>query len=163
MEPSTERFNLGLWLLDRNVAEGRGERPAVRYRSRTYSYADMVELSDRCGNALLELGADIEDRILLVLPDCPEFVASWFACLKIGAVFAMANTIHPAEDYAYYLDYSRAPVAVVHETVLDRILDVLPGARYLKSLLVVGENRSIPEATPVEGNVSAVCTGARDA
>src|SRR5436309_7890408 len=137
MEPSTERFNLGLWLLDRNVAEGRGERPAVRYRSRTYSYADMVELSDRCGNALLELGADIEDRILLVLPDCPEFVASWFACLKIGAVFAMANTIHPAEDYAYYLGYTKAPVAIVHEAVVERMAGVLEDAKHLKALLVV--------------------------
>ena len=74
----------------------------------------------------------------------------------------MANSIHPAEDYAYYLDYSRAPVAVVHETVLERILDVLPSARYLKSLLAVRDGGSVPEAPAAAGNVSAVCTGARD-
>jgi benzoate-CoA ligase len=137
--PDTELFNLAAWLLDRHVREGRGDRPALRYGDRLYPYAELAELQDRCGNALLELGAGIEDRVLIVLPDGPEFVAAWFATLKIGAVFAMANTIHPAEDYAYYLDYTRAPVAVVHASVRDRFLEGAAGARYLRSVLMVEE------------------------
>src|SRR5207247_11042291 len=114
--------------------------PAVRYGDRVYSYAEILDLADRCGNALRELGTEAESRVLIVLPDGPEFVAAWLATLKVGGVFAMANTIHPAEDYAYYLDYTRGPVAVVHESVLDRVRSVLPGARYLRSLLVVTDD-----------------------
>ena len=138
-----ELFNLADWLLDRNLKEGRGDRPALRYEDRVFSYAELAALQNRCGNALLELGAGAESRVLIVLPDGPEFAAAWFATLKIGAVFAMANTIHPAEDYAYYLDYTRAPVAVVHASVLDRVLEGAAGARYLRALLVVeGEGAS---------------------
>src|SRR5215510_2529746 len=137
----TERFNLAEWLLDRNVREGRGDRPALRYEDLVYSYAELLDLENRCGNALRELGTGTENRVLIVLPDCPEFAAAWFATLKIGAVFAMANTIHPAEDYAYYLDYTRAPVAVVHASVLGRFEEVLAGRPYLRSLLVVREER----------------------
>jgi benzoate-CoA ligase len=140
MGDSGETFNLGTWLLDRQIQEGRGNRPAVRYRDRVYSYAEVVDLSNRCGNALLELGVLPESRVLLILPDCPEFVASWFGALKVGAVFAMANTIHPADDYAYYLDYTKAPVAVVHESVFERILEVLPATRHLRSILVVRDD-----------------------
>jgi benzoate-CoA ligase family protein len=138
-ETGEETFNLAEWLLDRNVTEGRGDRPALRYRDAVYSYAELLDQANRCANALLELGAAPERRVLLVLPDGPEFVAAWLGTLKAGSVFAMANTIHPAEDYAYYLAYTRAPVAVVHESVLDRILEVLPGARHLRSLLVVSD------------------------
>lgn len=134
---TSERFNLGLWLLDRNVDERRGDRPAVRFEDRVYTYAEIVEQSNRCANALLELGGEIEKRVLIVLPDGPEFVQVWFGILKIGAVFAMANTIHPADDYEYYLDYTRAPVAVVHDSVLPRILEVAPRTKYLRSILVV--------------------------
>jgi benzoate-CoA ligase family protein len=140
MPEGAERFNLGEWLLDRNVREGRGDRPAIRCDERVLSYAEVADLSNRCGRALLELGAGIEDRVLIVLPDTPEFAAAWFGTLKIGAVFAMANTIHPAEDYAYYLDYTRAPVAVVHESVLGRFEEVLAGRPHLRSLLVVKED-----------------------
>jgi acyl-coenzyme A synthetase/AMP-(fatty) acid ligase len=51
-----ERFNLAEWLLDRNVREGRGDRPAVRSGDQVYSYAEIAELQNRCGNALRELG-----------------------------------------------------------------------------------------------------------
>lgn len=155
----TDRFNLADWLLDRNVREGRGDRPALRYEERIYSYAELVELQDRCGNALRELGAGIENRVLLVLPDGPEFVAAWFASLKIGAVFAMANTIHPAEDYAYYLDYTRAPVAVVHASVLDRVLEAASGARHLRALLVVEEASATAAAGSLEGRAARTAAG----
>ena len=54
----------------------------------------------------------------MVLPDCPEFVWTWFGAARIGAVITMVNPFLPAADYEYYLDYTRAPVAVVHCSVL---------------------------------------------
>ena len=131
-----DRFNLARYLLDARVEEGRGDFPAVHAAGRSFTYREVQALSNRAGNALRELGVAPEDRVLIVLPDGIEFVATWFGALKIGGVFAMANTIHPAEDYAYYLEYTRAPVAVVSEEVLSRFEAILPGARHLKRLLV---------------------------
>ena len=138
-----ERFNLADYLLRHNLEERPG-KIAVICGDRRYSYAEVDRLARRTGQVLRSLGAGMEDRVLLILPDGIEFVASWLGTLKIGAVFAMANTIHTPEDYLYYLDYTRAPVAVVHDAVLERIEPVLPSARYLKSLLVVGETRRHP-------------------
>lgn len=141
-------FNLGTWLLDRNVDEGRGDRPAVRCGSRIHTYAEMRDMTHRCGNALRELGAGIEQRVLMILPDGPEFVAAWCATLEIGAVFAMANTIHTADEYAYYLEYTRAPVVVAHASVMDRLGPALATARYVKGLLLVGATADGPADGP---------------
>lgn len=149
-----ERFNLARYLLDDRIAEGRGDAPAVHAGGGTYTYREVLALACRAGNALRELGAGPEDRVLLVLPDGIEFVAAWFGALKIGGVFAMANTIHPPDDYAYYLEYSRAPVAVVAEEVLPKIEQVLPSARHLKRILVV-------EDPPGSGRVTRHPTFAR--
>ena len=54
----------------------------------------------------------------MVLPDCPEFVWTWFGAARIGAVITMVNPLLPAADYEYYLDYTRARVAVVHQSLL---------------------------------------------
>ncbi len=135
---SPRAFNLAEYLLDRNVAEGRGGKTCLHYESNRYTYAQLLELSNRTANALKELGVGPEDRVLLVLPDSPEFAATWFGALKAGAVFAMANTLHPAEDYLYYLDYTKAPVAVVHASILDKFGPAAAEAKHLKAVLVVG-------------------------
>ena len=57
---------------------------------------------NRFGNALRRLGVEVEDRVLLVLPDRPEFAFAWFGAAKAGAVIAMVNPIVPADDFAHY-------------------------------------------------------------
>ena len=134
-----ERFNIADYFLDHNLREGRGNKIAVYYKDDTYTYAQVHEMSCRAGNMLSGLGIGMEDRVLMVLPDCIEFVAVWFGILKIGAVVTMVNTILPAADYEYYLNYTRAKVAVVHESVLARLEEVRDRAPHLKTLIVVGQ------------------------
>src|ERR1700704_6864894 len=96
-------------------------------------------MSNRVGNALRELGLEQEDRVLIVLPDSPEFVWTWFGAARIGAVITMVNPLLPAEDYKYYLNYTRARVAVIHESLLKTFDEATAEAPYLRVVLVVGE------------------------
>jgi len=95
--------------------------------------------SNRFASALRGLGLEVEDRVLLVLPDRPEFAFAWFGAAKAGAVIAMVNPILPAEDLAYYFEYSRARAAVVDASTLDRIGPLRAGFRHLRHLIVVGD------------------------
>jgi benzoate-CoA ligase len=82
--------------------------------------------------------------VLLVLPDCPEFVWTWFGAARIGAVITMVNPLLPVADYEYYLDYTRAKVAIVHHSLLDTFTQAAAGARYLRGVLVVGDVAEMP-------------------
>src|SRR5262245_3026417 len=99
-----ERFNMAEYFLDRNLAAGRGDKVCLRFGDERWTYAEVVKHSNRAGRLLRELGAGVEDRVLIALPDCPQFVACWFGAAKIGSVIAMVNPLLPAEDYDYYLD-----------------------------------------------------------
>lgn len=132
-----EKFNMAEYFLDHNLAEGRGEKTAVYYRDERYTYNEVRQMANRCGNALRALGVEMEDRVLLVLPDSIEFVASWFAVAKIGAVIAMVNTILPTSEYEYYLEYTRAKVAIVHKDVMERFSPAVSNSRFLRHVLVV--------------------------
>ena len=133
-----ERFNMADYFLYHNVEEGRDNKVCLYFEEQTFTYGDTVRMSNRVGNALRELGADIEDRILIVLPDCPEFVWTWFGAARIGAVITMVNPLLPAEDYRYYLEYTRARIAVVHESLLEVFTEAAADATYLRAVLVVG-------------------------
>jgi len=140
MTPSfPERFNLADYFLYHNLEEGRENKVCLYFEDQKWTYGDTARLSNRAGNALRELGVEIEDRVLMVLPDCPEFVWTWFGAARIGAVITMVNPLLPAADYEYYLDYTRARVAVVHESVLPAFAEAVKGARYLRGVLVVGQ------------------------
>ncbi len=127
-------FNVTSYFLDRHVEEGRGARTALVTDAGPWSYERLAELTNRVGNVLRELGVQPEQRILLALADGPEFVASWYAALKIGAVTTEAYTFLQSKDYAYYLEYTRAAVAVVDGNTLERFREVGGAAQ----LLVVG-------------------------
>jgi acyl-coenzyme A synthetase/AMP-(fatty) acid ligase len=103
-----ERFNMGWYFLDRNLEEGRGDKTCLYWRDESYTYAQVQAQSNRFGNALRRLGVDVEDRILIILPDRPEFAFTWFGAAKVGAVIAMVNPILPADDFVHYFEYSRA-------------------------------------------------------
>ena len=134
-----ERFNMADYFLYHNVDEGRENKVCLYFEDRTWTYGAVVKLSNKTGNVFRELGVDIEDRILMVLPDCPEFVWTWFGAARVGAVITMVNPLLPAADYAYYLDYTRARAAIVHHSILSTFAEAVKDARHLKVVLIVGD------------------------
>ena len=150
-------FNLASWFLDRNIDEGRGDRVAL-HGDATVPYGELAALQNRAGNVLLELGVRPEDRVLLALSDGPEFVACWYAALKVGAVVSEAYTFLPAKDYAYYLRYSRARVVIVDGTTLAHVREAVRGLAPAPSILVVGT-----EAGPGETSFEDAAAAASDA
>ena len=161
-----ERFNMADYFLYHNVEEGREGKVCLYYEDERYTYADAARLSNRAGNALREAGLEVEDRVLLALPDCPEFAWAWFGAARVGGVITMVNPLLPADDYRYYLDYTRARVAVVHESLLENFSAAARGARYLKNVLVVGRERgdflSYAEATAAQGDECEPADTSRD-
>lgn len=134
-----ERFNMAWYFLDRNIEAGRGDKVCLYWRDQEYSYRDVQAHANRFANALRALGVGIEARVLLILPDRPEFAFAWFGAAKAGAVIAMLNPALPAEDYAHYFEYTRAKLAVVDEKTLDRLDPLRESFRHLENLVVVGQ------------------------
>ena len=98
------------YFLYHNLEAGPGAQGLSLFQRSDLTYGETARLSNRTGNVLRELGVELEDRVLIVLPDCPEFVWSWFAAARIGAVIAMVNPLLPVADYKYYLRlHPRAP------------------------------------------------------
>jgi benzoate-CoA ligase family protein len=104
------------------------------------TYRQVLERVNRVGNALRDaLDVRLEERVLLLLLDCPEFVYCFFGAMKIGAVPIPTNTLFTPADYEYLLNDSRARVVVISEALLPR-LQAIPRERlrYLREVVVVG-------------------------
>ena len=133
------QFNAARFFVDRHVEEGRRGKVAFHYEDTALTYAQLQELANRTGNALLELGVQREQRVLCLLLDSPEFLAVFWGAIKIGAIPIPINTMMRSQDYLYFLDDSRAPVAVISEPLLAEAAPVLAQARHLKHVVVAGK------------------------
>jgi benzoate-CoA ligase family protein len=133
-----ERLNIADWLLDARVREGRGDRPALLTDRGTFTYRDVQGLANRFGHLLREAGVEPEQRVIIALPDGPEFVAALFGTLKIGAVVVMVNPQLNADAISYFYAYTRATVALVHRDTAEPFQQARAAAgEHLKEVIVV--------------------------
>jgi benzoate-CoA ligase len=120
-EELPEVFNFAAALLDRHLAEGRGSRVALLGPAGTLTYTELVRLANQAGNALRALGMEQENRVLLLLRDSPEFIATYLGAMKIGAVPIALNTFAHPSEYEFYVRHSRAKVIVGEAEFLEPI------------------------------------------
>ena len=140
-------FNMVAPLLDRHVAEGRADRPALRLDSGVVTYRELRELANRAGNALRAAGVEPEQRVALLLPDGAEFVATFLGALKVGAVPVPLSTLAPPNELAYFLTDSRARALVTTPRLGEPLLGQAdPSFPLLKAVFLVAD-----DATSVDG------------
>jgi len=151
-----DAFNVATYFVDRNVLEGRGEKTAIECGDERVTYRQLLERTNRVGNALRKLGVRLEERVVLLLLDTPEFLYSFFGTIKIGAVAVPANTLLKPYEYEYLLNDARARVVLVSEALLPQLQSIqLKRLQYLREIVVVGgSNRQHPCLSELMGTAS---------
>jgi len=144
-----DTFNLVAWLLDRHVAEGRGDRLAVVCGDEELTYAELQERANRVGNVLRDLGLRRDERVMVVALDGPGLLDAFFGAMKVGAVPILTNTLLKPADYKYMLNDSRATVLVISEQLLPSFETIpRPELPHLRQVLILGEARLGMESLP---------------
>ncbi|MEJ2153350.1 MAG: AMP-binding protein, partial [Gemmatimonadota bacterium] len=156
-------LNIAEYFLDARVTEGLGDRRAVLTDDARYTYAEIQALANKFGNLLRQAGVEPEQRVIIGLPDGVEFVAALFGILKIGAVVVMVNPDLQPEAIKYFLNYTRARLAIVHEDAHPRFASAAQTAPHLDTMLVVGRPDfadQLKGALPILENFSTHCDDA---
>ena len=131
-------FNAARWFVDRHIEEGRDGRLAIIHEGRRLTYGDVYAGMNRLGSGLRRLGVAKEQRVVLLLPDGPEFVWSFWGALKIGAVPVPTNTLLKPRDYEYILRDSGATVVIAGESVVAAVEEGRARLPDLAHVIVVG-------------------------
>ena len=116
-----DRFNLADYFLYDRLGEGLGDKAAILYGDRRYSYAEVARRARALGTYLQGVGLAPEERVYVVLPDTPPFAWAIFATWTAGGVLAMGNPAAPLDDLDYVLDYIGASVLVTVPKVAEAL------------------------------------------
>jgi len=136
---SQNYFNAADYFLDRNIRQGRGHKVAVYSRHRNYTYNDIQKMVNKTANGFREIGLRVDDRLMILMLDVPQFYAIFWGAVRIGAIPVPVNTMLTPEDYEYYLNDSRARVLAVSEELLPIVNQIKGDLRYLRDVIVISE------------------------
>lgn len=127
-------------LLHDKVRENR-ERPLLFCEGRYLTYGEFQARVNRVANAFLKMGIRKGDRVVLLLPNCPEFLFSVFAAAEIGAIFVPLNTGLTKDEVGYLLDHSGCSLLIADPVFLPAIADVRDKLASLKRIVSRGKGR----------------------
>lgn len=138
------QYNAVRRFVDDPIARGLGHKTAIYFQNRQITYEQMASMINRFGNGLKALGVEIEQRILLVCYDSPEFVVSFLGAMKIGAVPIPVNTFVSIDDYEYFINDSRARALVIESDLWETLKDRRERFVFLRDVIVIDNEGRYP-------------------
>lgn len=136
------RLNVGAELLDANAEGGRAGRPAIHAGERVITYGELARQVNRLCHGLRAAGLDRGDRVLLRLPNVPEFIVSYLACQKLGIVTVGTMPMLRARELAYIAEDAGTRAAIVWGGLREELERARLQAPCLERLIIAGDARA---------------------
>src|SRR5215210_1325598 len=136
VEPETRIFEGSLFELFSHAVEDHRGRTALGFCGTTFEFERLQAVVEKMAASLAASGVKKGDRVALMLPNCPQYVISFFAIVRLGAIVTQINPLYVEREIGYILDDSGAETIVVYADVYERVKAVLPDTD-LKTVIVV--------------------------
>lgn len=114
---------------------------AVVSEDLTLSWEEFNKCINRLGNALRKLGIKKGDRVAMYLPNSPEYLISYFAIARIGAVAVPFNIMYKSAEITYIINNSGATVLIAAaKEARENVFSIREQFTTLKHVIVTGED-----------------------
>jgi O-succinylbenzoate-CoA ligase len=139
----SSEINIGEFLATRAFLSPDKEALFDQQAGRRFTYRELNERANRCGNSIDKLGLKRGDRLALLAHNCHEFAESFFGPTKSGKVIMPLNWRLTADELSYILKDGGARAIVFDSEfipVIDQIRDMGPAGSDLEFFICIGGN-----------------------
>lgn len=148
----------------RDVAERNPDQIAIDYYGTRISYQTLNANIDRFAWGLVDLGVKTGDRVAIQMPNCPQYIISYFAVLRAGGVVVSMNPMFKSAELEYEIVDATPKILICS----DRLYPNVAGIRSkvgLKHVIVARLDDFSPQdpCLPLPGEVIPTDTAVTDA
>ena len=125
------------------------DSPGIIFERKKITYKELDRSAGQVARALQKSGVSKGDRVAIHLPNCPEFVVTYFGILKAGATVIPINVMLKQHEIEYLLSDSGSKVLF---TLNEFLAEAAPATKQIpgfKEIIVVGHHGG--EGVPFEG------------
>ncbi len=101
------------------------DRKALIFMDFSMTYAQLWKAVEQFTRALLHLGVTRGERVLIFMPNCPQFIIAYYAALRAGAIIVPANPLYGEQELAYQLHDAGAQTLITLDVVFSRVKKLL--------------------------------------
>ena len=118
------------------------ERVCMVFERKRQTFAQTNERVNRLSNALAKLGIEKGDRVAILQVNCTQYVESYYATAKLGAIFVPLNFRSKQDELSYMLDNAEAKLLLVGDRYLDITRAILPQLPSVKQCISIESKQS---------------------
>ncbi len=127
------------------LTEGNHEDIAIIFGDQRIPFIEIHSRMLRCANALTDLGIRRGDAIVIRSPNHPNYVVAVLACLWVGALPVLSNSLLGPKELQHIIENSDAKAVFTTEDRLDALVEILPNCPNIDHIyLFSGEYKNIP-------------------
>jgi crotonobetaine/carnitine-CoA ligase len=105
-------------------------------RSVELTYGEFFDQVSRLSQAFLKFNVKKGDHVAIHLPNCIEFMTSWFALASIGAVIVPTNPLSTEAEMEYILHHSESVLLITEEEYLEKFTTIRDRLPHLREILL---------------------------
>jgi len=103
-----------------------GDKPLLVCDGETLTYSDADELSNRVASVLTNYGVGKGDVVATFMYNSVDHAVIWYACLKLGAIFASLNVSLAPNELVYSFGDTKAKLVVIDNDLIDVYMEARP-------------------------------------
>ena len=125
-----------------------GDRVYLSFEDQEITYGDSNARANSIANSLLQMGVRKGDKVCNMMPNCPEFIYSWFGVAKIGAVEVPVNTALRGESLKHVINHCDARAIIAGARFLEQIEFVQEDLVNLQDVIVFTDGGTTGGSAP---------------
>jgi long-chain acyl-CoA synthetase len=118
-----------------NICEKYPHKPAIIYLGEKFSYSKLRDLVRRFAGALADLGVGVNDKVMIYIANCPQFLVAYFGIQEIGAVPVPVSPIYTPFELESMVNDSGAETIICQDTNFRYVTEVFEKNK-LKRIIV---------------------------
>ena len=130
-------------LLEQTAAKSPGNTALIYFDARI-SYEQLQDHVNRLAAGLQAMGVKKGDRVALLMPNCPQFVISYFGAMQAGAIVTATSTMYTAREIIHQWNDAGATVVIADRRLSPVIKAALPQLTSVRQIILTGIRQYYP-------------------
>lgn len=115
--------SLGVFL--KETAERYPDKIAIRFLGKSLTYKELVEQTHQMAHFLSSLGIKKGDRVSIALPNCPQYVISYYATLFLGGIVVQTNPLYTETELTHQFNDADVKFVIGIDLIYPKISNIL--------------------------------------
>ncbi len=124
--------------------KAKGDQAFFQHRdNEPVTYGQMDETTNRIANSFIKMGIKKGENVSMMLPNCNEYIFSWFGLAKMGGVKVPINTAFKGDMLQYIIDHSDSEYLIISDEYLERLKAVQDKLPKLREIIIVKKDDKV--------------------